>query len=526
MVATPDTNALTALAAMQKSVTKGTDAALRAAKAQTALAKATQSAAKAAKNAIGGFDELHLAANGGTVGGKKTSAVKNAEKEATALEILWQGTLDRLSATAAKLREVLAPSLAAGQLAFLQIGAAAEKAFAQMHTAAAHLWQESLAPLLNYACGEFAPNILNTFTTVLAPIFSEIAQSALKVFAGGFEAACVIVQNAVDTLLLPALQFLQQIFTDIAFSVRETWKKHGTALLADFERVCSGIFDALTVLYATVIQPVLAGIGTALSTLWTEHLAPLWQSVTELLAAAGAALLALWNNVLLPFISFMTATFGPMVSAVFQGIGTVFGKALGAAADTAAGIVSALHGLCEFLLGAFTGDWQRAWNGVRDIFGGVWQGIVSLLKGAINAIIDCVNVMTRGVAAGVNGVIGALNNISVTIPKWVPGFGGKHFGINLPAVAAPQIPRLARGAVIPPNAEFLAVLGDQKAGRNLEAPEKLIRQIVREESAVSQQFEAQQPVILSLDGDVLYRAMMKIKAARGVQIGGAFADAY
>ena len=527
MQAMPDLGALDALAAMQKSVAKSTDAALKSAKAQTTLAKATQSAAKAAKNAIAGFDELHLAAGGGASGGtKKASAAKKAEKEATQLEILWQNTLANLSAMADRLRDLLAPSIAAWQLAFSQIGTAAGIAFAKMSAAAGQLWQESLAPLLRYLCTEFAPGIFNVFATVIAPIFSQIAQSMLTVFAGGFERACAIVKNAIDTLLLPALQFLQQIFSDIIFAVRDTWNKHGAALLADFKTVCSGIFEALTVLYTTVIQPVLAGIGAAIATLWTQHLAPLWQNVVELFAAAGAALLALWNNVLLPFISFMTATFGPMVVAVWQGISTVFGNALGAAADTAAGIVAALHGLCEFLLGAFTGDWQRAWNGVRDIFGGVWNGIVTLLKGAVNAIIDCVNAMTRGVAAGVNGVVGALNGIHVTIPKWVPGFGGQHFGIHLPTVSAPQIPRLARGAVIPPNAEFLAVLGDQKSGRNLEAPEKLIRQIVREESAVSQQFEAQQPVILALDGEVLYRAMMKIKATRGMPIGGAFADAY
>ena len=107
----------------------------------------------------------------------------------------------------------------------------------------------------------------------------------------------------------------------------------------------------------------------------------------------------------------------------------------------------------------------------------------------------------------------------------MPKIGGSRFGFNLSPINAPQIPYLAKGAVIPPNAEFLAVLGDQKNGRNLEAPEALLRQIVREESGGTARFEAEQPIELSLDGEVFYRAMTRIGANRGARIGGAFAEA-
>ena len=70
--------------------------------------------------------------------------------------------------------------------------------------------------------------------------------------------------------------------------------------------------------------------------------------------------------------------------------------------------------------------------------------------------------------------------ISFDIPEWVPFIGGGHFGFNIQQ--APQIPYLAQGAVIPPNAPFMAVLGDQRSGNNIEAPESLIRKIVREET--------------------------------------------
>ena len=128
-------------------------------------------------------------------------------------------------------------------------------------------------------------------------------------------------------------------------------------------------------------------------------------------------------------------------------------------------------GLIEFVTGVFTGDWERAWNGVKDIFKGLWNSIVILLESAINLIIK-----------GLNWLISKINSISFEVPDWVPGVGGESIGPNIPAISEVQLPRLAKGAVIPANREFAAILGDQTHGNNLEGPEDLFRQIVREES--------------------------------------------
>lgn len=115
---------------------------------------------------------------------------------------------------------------------------------------------------------------------------------------------------------------------------------------------------------------------------------------------------------------------------------------------------------------------------VIGIFEGLWSG----LKGIINGIIGGIEWLANKVIDGINIVIRALNNLSFTIPSWVPALGGKSFGFSIKELAQISIPRLADGAVIPPNREFLAVLGDQTSGNNIETPENLLRQIVREES--------------------------------------------
>lgn len=139
----------------------------------------------------------------------------------------------------------------------------------------------------------------------------------------------------------------------------------------------------------------------------------------------------------------------------------------------------------------------NVWNSIKSVTSSIWNGIKNTIKNVINGIIGGINGMIRGVVNGLNTVIRALNRIHFNIPDWVPVFGGRSFGFNLSTISAPQIPYLASGAVIPPNQEFLAVLGDQKQGNNIEAPESLIRRIVREESGSNGLQRIEVPVYLN-----------------------------
>ena len=123
--------------------------------------------------------------------------------------------------------------------------------------------------------------------------------------------------------------------------------------------------------------------------------------------------------------------------------------------------------MTEFLAGVFTGDWQRAWKGLGEI-----------LKANVNNVIGFLNFLLTGLTGALNGVIRVVNKLKFTAPDWVPGLGGKTFGFNLKTVTTPQIPYLARGAVLPANRPFLAMVGDQRHGTNIEAPLATIQEAV------------------------------------------------
>lgn len=165
---------------------------------------------------------------------------------------------------------------------------------------------------------------------------------------------------------------------------------------------------------------------------------------------------------------------GDVLNGFFSGVKSIWN-----------GIKTYFTGIITFLRGAFSGDWRMAWEGIKQIFSGIWQTLVGVVKTPINTIIGLINGMISAIVSGLNAVIDRLNSLSFTIPSWVPKFGGNRFGLNLGHLTAPSIPYLASGAVIPPNAPFMAVLGDQRNGNNLEMPESLLRRIIREESGKS-----------------------------------------
>ena len=195
----------------------------------------------------------------------------------------------------------------------------------------------------------------------------------------------------------------------------------------------------------------------------------------------------------------------PILDFIRGYVSAVFGAIKTTVAGVVDGIKKIFEGIVIFLRGVFTGDWKMAWEGIKDILKGVWNGVIAILEGAVNLIIR-----------GVNWLISQLNKIHIDIPSWVPGVGGKTLGINIPAVNYVTIPKLAAGAVIPPNREFMAVLGDQKRGNNIETPEALLRQIMREEmpkNGGSYQFVAQ------INRRVLFDQMIEEGHMRQVSTG-------
>ena len=149
------------------------------------------------------------------------------------------------------------------------------------------------------------------------------------------------------------------------------------------------------------------------------------------------------------------------------------------ARETWENIVTIVGNKVAAIRDAIVNKFTSARDRVVEIFGGIRDTIRDIL----NKVIGIAN----SAIGTVNSAIGGIESAFTFGPWKVPTpFGSRTIGFTANFPRVPTIPYLAKGAVIPPRSEFLAVLGDQKNGRNLEAPEDLLRQIVREETGGNQ----------------------------------------
>ena len=172
------------------------------------------------------------------------------------------------------------------------------------------------------------------------------------------------------------------------------------------------------------------------------------QTLGNLVGAAIAGMITAWNKLKTVWDVAVTS-----MKTVLQSLATV--------------ACSILQGILDFVSTGFTEGWKAAFAGLK-----------APVSGMINSIIGFLNKMLSGLTSALNGVINAANKLKFTVPDWVPGIGGKTYGFSLKTVTLPQIPYLAQGAVLPANQPFLAVVGDQKHGKNIEAPLATIQEAV------------------------------------------------
>ena len=238
------------------------------------------------------------------------------------------------------------------------------------------------------------------------------------------------------------------------------------------------------------------GVFTGDLKLAAEGAKQIWEGLKQTWNAIVNSIKYAWDM----FITWLQSK-SPMLAAIFQTYGNFISGLFNS-------IKQWLSGIIEFISGVFTGDWTKAWEGVKDIFKGIWNGIITAVEYAINFIIN-----------GINLLISALNTIHFEVPDWVPLIGGRSFGISIPLVSNVALPRLAQGAVIPPNREFLAVLGDQKSGTNIETPLETMLQAFRQALSENGSSGRSITVVLEMDKREFARAVYKANNDETQRVG-------
>nr|DAH45724.1 MAG TPA: minor tail protein [Caudoviricetes sp.] len=371
---------------------------------------------------------------------------------------------------------------------------------------------------------EAAQPFAEGFTSTVLPVLTEFGTQALGTLTQVFGEVKDIFDSVWEEGIAPFFKRIGKYWNEAWESVKAVWKEHGQPIFDGINKTFKNMGDILKNVWELFLKPVWENFIDTLDWLWEQHLKPLWDQVLEFVASLIECATAIYNNAIAPIGKWLQAYLYPIVANVVNTIWNIITRVAGFFIDVIAAIIQACKGVTEFLAGVFTLDFQRALDGLNEITNSFANVGIALFEGAVNIIIDLINGMINGVVTGINFVIKALNSISFDIPDWVPLVGGKHFGVNLSPLTAPQIPklsipRLATGAVIPPNREFLAVLGDQKQGTNIEAPLETIKQAFREALAESGGSGRQMNVVLQVGRRELARTVVELSREEQQRVG-------
>lgn len=257
-------------------------------------------------------------------------------------------------------------------------------------------------------------SILGNIATIVQKVFLNIVAPIIDTVGG-------IIMDFVDTVLKPLWNAWENVFQSIM------------GLLSDFLKFATPIFST--------ILDILGPIFKLALTLLRGVFDMVFAAIRGIIERADKTICERVNNIREFFRNlgeWMEGTFGFKWKNVFETVK----NAVKAFRDCMGPIISSVQvifmGLTNFISGVFSGNWRRAWFGVRQIFESIVSGLSHIFKAPLNFMIDGINKFLSGIG-------------KVKIPDWVPGVGGKGFSI-------PKIPRLAKGGIV--SASTIANIGE------------------------------------------------------------------
>lgn len=407
--------------------------------------------------------------------------------------------------------------------------------------------------------------ILSEFFIAFADVFSVFASQTAQditgyiiqifadVFGGVLELTWKFTRDILDIMLTPfvenkdkiknaLMQTLEPIKT-VVQSIAETIRKAVDKIVALYDEHIHPFFksikeglselqEKLLDAYSTHIAPVLDRLAEKFKEVMEGPVGEAIDSAIEFIGKLVDALKMLWEKVLVPFLGWIIDNIIPVIGPIIEMLGGHVLNFVTLAAGLIKDLFDALSGLIDFIVGVFTGDWDRAWGGVKKIFESIWNSLSRIADFVLKSIGDTISKLLDSVkeaAKAIGDLFKKKESVGVSVEA-VPE-AGRSFSFNrsksiysdIPFPALPyKPPALATGTVVPPNREFLATLGDNKREPEIVSPLSTMKQAFVEalaESGMSSGGQSNRPIYMQLDGKTFARLMGPYTEAEKTRIG-------
>ena len=301
--------------------------------------------------------------------------------------------------------------------------------------------------------GNYFAAVGDVFTVFRSDSAKQVTSDFIQIFSDAFmgvtELGAAFTRDLLDLLTAPftnntetlkttlegLLKVVETVMGAIAGTFRsfvdgvlDLYNGHISPLLQSIRDGFSNIVSAVLEAFNAHILPVLEDAGEQFSFFCSEHLQPLIEAVMDCSGKAIDAITELWEGILAPFVAWFFANVAPIISTALQVAVNAFFFFLSAVSDVVSDILTALGGLIDFLTGVFTGDWEKAWEGIKTILSSIWNIMKTLVNTVFRAIWSIISTILSGISQAWNNVWTGIKNFASSLWSSIKNLASSIFG--------------------------------------------------------------------------------------------------
>lgn len=257
--------------------------------------------------------------------------------------------------------------------------------------------------------------------TGLAELGGKLARdllSGLEQALVGNQGKITIAFAGVLSTVEPIFESIKKLFKNTFEGLNQTYDEHVKPFLDSFTEGFSSIFGTLIDSWNNDVQPVLDSIGQSFSDMFDNHIQPFVDNFLYAFGQVVDLLKVVWEEGLLPLFDWIAANILPVLVPIFQTLAEWFVQAWNVVFDVLGAVLKILGGIIEYLVGVFTGDWEKTWNGTVQFFKGIWELASSIFMFVWNAILSFLKGVWNTIVAILQAGWDAIVRIFRVLGKW------------------------------------------------------------------------------------------------------------
>ncbi len=303
--------------------------------------------------------------------------------------------------------------------------------------------------------GNIATTISDIFSVFRGDKAKQITADIISIFTDGFLGAGEIIgtlandliyiitqpfienkdlmKSTIESFFEPISKILGTIKQGVEDTFSKFWEAYNTYIkpaVENFKNGFSKILETVLNLWNNNLKPILDEWAQKFDSLWKEHLQPAISSFLQFIGKLINGISVLWNNVIVPFITWLQENVIPILAPIFEAAGKLAMDVFAVISDIANGLWKILSGLIDFIVGIFTGDWEKAWEGIGTIFKGIWTAISGFFTGIWNGIKDIVSGAINAIKELLQKVLNAISNVWNNVWSGIKNFASNIWNRN------------------------------------------------------------------------------------------------